>query len=311
MLGERGEVRGAGTWRATLPVWWRVARPFSLTASAIPVLVGGALALQTGRFDGLNFALLLVPSLLIQVATNAFNEYYDYRRGLDTHESVGIAGVIVGGVVSDRAVLRFALGCLLVALPFCLVLVARTGWPVLAAGLLSVLGAWIYSGGPKPVAYTPFGELEVFIFMGLIQVALGYIVHTGTLEPPVLWAALPVACLVAAILLANNLRDQVGDAARGRRTLPIAIGRGPALGVLLGLILGAYATLTVGVALGMFAWPALLPWLTLPMARGCLRPFRETEAPRALDSAVKRTAQLHLRFGLALTVGLLLGLLTR
>lgn len=294
-----------------LQTWWRLARPFSLTASAVPVLVGGGLALGAGRFDGLNFALLLVASLLVQVATNIFNEYYDYRRGLDTRESVGIAGVIVSGQVRADAVLRGALVCFLVAFALGLWLVARTGWPVLAVGLLCALAAWAYSGGPWPIAYTPLGEVQVFIFMGLIQVGLGTYVHTGALAWPVLWAALPVGCLVAAILLANNLRDQASDAARGRCTLPIALGRAAGLRVLVGLLAGAYATLAAGVALGQLPWPALVAWLTLPLAPGVVRPFGQTAEPRALDVTVRRAAMLHLRFGLLLAAGLVAGAVLR
>lgn len=303
--------RPGQTWRASAAIWWRVARPFSLTASAIPVLVGGALALDVGRFDPLNFLLMLLPSLLIQVATNAFNEYYDHQRGLDTEESVGIAGVIVSGHLAPSSVLRGALLCLLVALPFCLLLVARTGWPVLLAGVLSALAAWVYSGGSRPIAYTPFGELEVFIFMGLVQVGLGYYIHTGTLDAPVLWAALPVACLVAAILLANNLRDQVGDHERGRRTLPIVAGRGAALGVLRALLFGAYLSVGVGVLLRALPPAALLPWLTIGGIRGIMQPFAETDSPGPLNASVRRTAALHMRFGLALTAGLLIDALYR
>jgi 1,4-dihydroxy-2-naphthoate octaprenyltransferase len=285
-------------------VWWRLARPFSLTASAVPVLVGGGLALAAGRFDGLTFALLLIASLIVQVATNIFNEYYDYRRGLDTPESVGIAGVIVSGQVRAEAVLRSALVCFVVAFALGLWLVARTGWPVLAVGLLCALSAWAYSGGPRPVAYTPLGEVQVFVFMGLIQVGLGYYVHTGTLAWPALWAALPVGCLVAAILLANNLRDQASDAARGRRTLPIVLGRASALRILVALLAGAYVTLVAGVALGQLPWPALLAWLTAPLAPGVVQPFGKTTAARALNITVRRAAVLHLRFGLLLALGL-------
>lgn len=292
-------------------VWWRLARPFSLTASAVPVLVGGGLALAAGRFDGLSFALLLVASLIVQVATNIFNEYYDYRRGLDTPESVGIAGVIVSGQVRAETVLRGALVCFVVAFALGLWLVARTGWPVLAVGLLCALSAWAYSGGPRPVAYTPLGEVQVFVFMGLVQVGLGYYVHTGALAWPVLWAALPVGCLVAAILLANNLRDQTSDAARGRRTLPIVLGRTGALRILVALLAGAYVTLAAGVALGQLPWPALLAWLTAPLAPGVVQPFGKTAEARALNVTVRRAAVLHMRFGLLLALGLAMAAVLR
>lgn len=304
MAQARAGSPGGSAARSPLQVWWRLARPFSLTASAIPVLVGSALALSASHFDGLNFALLLLASLLVQVATNIFNEYYDYRRGLDTRESVGIAGVIVTGQVTAATVLRGALVCFAIALALGLWLVARAGWPVLAAGLLSALAAWAYSGGPRPIAVTPFGEVEVFVFMGLVQVGLGYFVHVGAVGWPVLWAALPVGCLVAAILLANNLRDQASDAARGRRTLPIVAGRRAGLAALIGLLAGAYVALAVGVALGSLGWTTLLAWITLPQAPAVVRPFRGTTDPLALNVAVLRSAALHLRFGLALAAGL-------
>src|SRR5262249_42236863 len=148
MLVDKGaQTQPAASWRITAGLWWKVARPFSLTASAIPVFVGGALALVHGRFDPLNFVLLLVPALLIQAATTASNEYCGHRRGLAAQDSVGIAGVIVGGQLGPRAVLLGALACFAIALPLGLWLVARAGWPVLAAGLLSALAAWAYNGG--------------------------------------------------------------------------------------------------------------------------------------------------------------------
>lgn len=287
-----------------LRVWIRLSRPFSLTASIVPVLVGASLALLDGYFDGVNLVLMLVASLLIQAATNMFNEYYDYRRGLDDRESVGIAGVIVEGSVTARTVLAGALGCFAVALFLGLILVVRTGWPVLAVGLLSAFLAFVYSGGPKPIAYTAFGELEVFIAMGLIQVGLSYYIHTLTLTGRALWASLPVGCLVAAILLGNNIRDRRGDAERGRATFVIVFGRPAALGFLAALLLGAYLTAIVGVLAGLLPWPALLVIVTAPVARKVWLRFTSADEPRLLHPAVKLTAGLHAQYGLVYALAL-------
>jgi len=302
------EVRVAGRtarFGTSLRLWWRLGRPVTLTASVVPVLVGGSLAAHRGSFDVLNGLLLLVGSLLVQVATNIFNEYYDYRRGVDTPESVGIAGVIVEGQVRPETVLRGGVVCFAVAFVLGLWLVARTGWPVLAAGLLSALAAWAYSGGPRPIASTPFGEVEVFVFMGLVQVGLGYFVHAGRLDWSVLWAALPVGLLVAAILLTNNLRDMDGDAARGRRTLPIVLGRTAGLGVLAAMLGAAYLLPTLGVALGILPWQTLLVWATVVLAPGVVRPFTTTAVPKALNLGLRRAALLHLRFGIVFSLGFL------
>src|SRR5713226_3248462 len=96
--------------------WWRLARPFTLTASAAPVLIGCGVAFADGTLRRWDLAAaMLVASLLIQVATNMFNEYYDFRRGLDAPGTVGIAGAIVNGALAPRAVFLGAALCYLVA----------------------------------------------------------------------------------------------------------------------------------------------------------------------------------------------------
>src|SRR3712207_5999469 len=140
--------------RSTFAEWFRLTRPFSLTASAVPVLFGTALALGDGAFAPYPFLAMLSGSLLIQAATNMFNEYYDERRGLDAAGTVGIAGTIVQGRMHARAVLLGALFCYTIALVCGIYLVVIGGWPILALGCLSALGGYLYSAGPRPIAYT-------------------------------------------------------------------------------------------------------------------------------------------------------------
>jgi 1,4-dihydroxy-2-naphthoate polyprenyltransferase len=274
--------------------WFPLIRPFTLTAAAVPVLVGSALAAWDSEFRAAAFLALLLCAMLIQAATNMLNEYFDYQRGLDTHESVGIAGTIVRGDLTARAVLRGALICLTGALIFGLYLVVAVSPWLLAVGAASVLGAYVYSGGPKAVSSTPFGEAQVFVLMGLLLVGLGYYVHTETLTWAAVIAALPVSCLVAAILLGNNIRDMSGDEARGRRTLPIVFGRRIGIGVLDGLLYGSFALLVVAVLANAVPWAALLALISLPLAPAIALQFRATTIPSALHPAVKGIARLHL-----------------
>jgi 1,4-dihydroxy-2-naphthoate polyprenyltransferase len=283
--------------REHLRTWIPLIRPFTLTAAGVPVLLGAALAAWDEAFVLSRFVALLLAAMLIQAATNMLNEYFDYQRGLDTHESVGIAGSIVRGHLSARAVLRGAIVCLVAALVCGLYLVFVVSPWLLAIGAVSVLGAYVYSGGPKAVSSTPFGEVEVFVLMGLVLVGLGYYVHTETVTLAVLVASLPVSCLVAAILLGNNIRDMAGDAERGRRTLPIVFGRWGGIGVLIGLIAGAYLLLVVAVLAGAAPWLALIALASLPLAPGSIRRFRSTTVPAALHPAVKGIARLHLVLG--------------
>src|SRR5918992_3390890 len=214
------------TKRQVFEEWFRLARPFSLTASAVPVLFGTALAFKDGAFAWAPFLAMLFGSLLIQAATNMFNEFYDERRGLDVAGAVGIAGSIVQRRMHARAVLRGALFCYTVALFLGIYLVVVGGWPILVLGCLCALGGYLYSAGPRPIAYTPASEAAGFLYMGVLIVVIAYAVQTGTFPLYVPLAALPIGGPVAAILLANNIRDMRSDRRGGRRTLPIVAGPG-------------------------------------------------------------------------------------
>src|SRR3989475_11920636 len=114
----------------------------------------------------------------------------------------------------------------MLALILGLYIVFRTASPtVLALGLASAAGGYFYTGGPLPIAYTRFGELEVFIFMGPVIVGLSYFIQAGAVSPSATWASIPVGCLVASILIANNVRDVVADGKVGRHTIPVSLGR--------------------------------------------------------------------------------------
>lgn len=290
----------AGTWRGSTRLWWELARPFSLTAAVVPVLTGTAFATLDGEFAAAAFVAMLVASVLIQAATNMFNEYYDYQRGVDTADSVGIAGALVGGGTSPRTVLTGGLLCFVVALAFGVYLIVVGGWPVLAGGAASAAAAYLYSGGPRPISATPFGELEVSLFMGPAIVLLAYFTQAGTLTWEVAYASLPIALLVAAILLANNLRDIVSDEERGRRTLAIVVGRDRGVVVFAAMLGGAYVAVGAGVAATLLPWTTLAVLATAPLARAQPRHFRRSNVAAELNAAVRGTAMLHARFGLLL-----------
>lgn len=288
-------------------MWWRLARPFSLTASLVPTLVGTAVAVADGTFSSFGlFLAMLGGSILIQIATNMFNEYYDYRRGLDTPETVGIAGAIVQGLTSPTAVFAAAVGCFAAALALGLLIVVQTDPVVFLVGVVCALAGWIYTGGPRPIAYTPFGELEVFLFMGPIMVGLSYFIQAAGVSSSAIWASAPVACLVAAILLANNVRDMEPDARSGRRTLPILAGKSAAVGVYAALVGGAFVATGAAVALREIPPTALLVFFTTAHPVRLYRGLQAAHGP-ALNPVVRGSAALHARFGLLLALGIAFG----
>ena len=295
------------TRRPVFKEWFLLARPFSLTAAAVPVLFGTALAFKSGTFSPWPFLAMLVGSLLIQAATNMFNEFYDEQRGLDVAGAVGIAGSIVGGRVTARRVLAGALLCYTGALFLGIYLIAVGGWPVLVLGCLSALGGYLYSAGPRPIAYTPASEAAVFFFMGILIVVIAYAVQANRFPSYVPLAALPIGGPVAAILLANNIRDLVSDRRGGRQTLPIVFGREVAIVVYRALLLEAYVAVVVLIVFRIVTPECALVFPSVFAAFRLWRDIAAYSTPRRLDPVVKRTAGLHLVFGLLYTVGVLIG----
>jgi len=293
--------------RRWLAVWWRAVRPYSFTASVTPVLVGSAVAYQDRLFDPIRFAVTLVASLAIHAATNLVNDYYDHIRGVDTAESIGPSGVIQEGLLAPRTVLRgglilFAFGGLLGGW-----LVAVAGWPILAVGAASVLAGYAYTGGPLPLGYLGLGDLTVFLFMGVVIVVGAYYVQAGTVTITALWASLPVAALVAGILVVNNLRDIDDDRRKGKRTLATFIGRGATRGEFFLLLALTYLSVVVGVATKMLPWSTLVVLATLPRAAAVWRVVRRETDPLTLTlGGVQGTARLHQQFGLLLAVAFVL-----
>ena len=288
-------------------VWLRAIRPFSFPASVVPVAVGGATAALAGGFSWGMFWLTLLGCLALQTGTNLANEYYDFRSGADHPGSLGASRAIMAGWLSPRAVLVASVACFAVGCAAGLVIVALVGWPILALGLIGVVGAWGYTAPPLKLAYRGLGEVAVFLLMGTLMVLGSHVVHTTAPPVTALVASLPVGCLVAAILHANNVRDLDDDRRLGKRTLATMLGRTAARREYDLLVGGAYLTLLGGVVWGLLPWPTLAALATLPLAAKVRRVVATSEDPATLNPTVRQTAALHLWFGLLLAAGLVLG----
>jgi 1,4-dihydroxy-2-naphthoate polyprenyltransferase len=292
-----------------LKIWWPTFRPWSYTASVIPVSLGAAIAAYDGRIDWWLFALTLVGSILIHAGTNLANEYYDDRKGLDKVQHYGIGGALKRGELTPRQVLWAAVACFAAGSLIGLYLVSVAGLFILWIGLLSVLTGWFYTAGPFALAYVGLGEVAVFIFMGPVMVIGAYYVQIQQVPAAVILASLPVGFLVAAILHANNLRDMDIDRQFGKRTLAIAFGRQGARMEYYVLVGGAYLSLLAIVLLGFAPWWTLATLVTLPLALRLARIAGSETEPRALQPVLRLTAKLHMQFGLLLVAGYLAALL--
>ena len=288
-----------------IKVWLQAIRIHTLSAAAVPVLVGSALAGTTGRFDWTLFALTLVGSVLVQIGANLTDEYADHEATASAEKFMAPHKVIKRGVLSVGAVRVGALVVFAVATAIGAWLVWVTGWPLLVVCLVSLLVAWAYSAGPLPLGDYALGEVLVFIVMGPVMVVATAYVQTGLFHREALWLSLPVAALVTAILVINNLRDEAEDRAHGRQTLTTVFGPRRTRGLYIALIVLAYLVPLISVALQFRSPWLLVPWFTLPQAVMLLRTVWRSDAQPVMHFALRATAALHLLFGAGLAVGLL------
>ena len=289
-----------------LAVYWRLLRPHTLTASFIPVLIGTELAWkQTHRLHGLLLAAMLVASMLIQTATNLFNEYFDFVRGLDTAESVGIGGAITQEGMRPRTVLTLALGSLAVATLLGLYICAMSSWWLAAIGAVCMLVGFLYTGGPWPISATPFGEVFAGAFMGCGIILLACFIQQGSVDAHDALLSIPSALLIAAILTANNIRDRVKDAEHGRRTLAILLGHTGGVLFLALTMLAAPCWNAALVALHQLPARALIVFVAIiPTLRAALL-FKRGGTPAEMMPAMAKVAQTNTLFGLLLLIGML------
>jgi 1,4-dihydroxy-2-naphthoate octaprenyltransferase len=296
----------AEVWSHPSPGQWVAgARPRTLPAAVSPVLAGTGVAAFFGGFAALEAVLALLVSLALQVGVNYANDYSDGIRGTD-HARVGPLRLVGSGLARPGAVKTAAFVAFGVAALAGLGLVVLTAhWWLLAVGAMCVLAAWYYTGGKHPYGYLGLGELFVFVFFGLVAVCGTTYVQLGRV-PPAAWASgVGIGALACAILVANNLRDIVGDRSSGKRTLATRIGDAATRRLYVGL-LGLAAVSIVLVALLSTPW-ALLGLAGLLLAAPAARAVLTGAAGPALIAVLKATGSAELAVAALLAVGLVIG----
>jgi 1,4-dihydroxy-2-naphthoate octaprenyltransferase len=284
----------------TISNWVAGARPRTLPAAVVPVVVGTGVAIGDHRFFAWHAILALVVALALQVGVNYANDYSDGIRGTDKVR-VGPVRLVASGLARPRQVLAAALACFAVAGAAGLVLAAVTSWWLLLVGAAAVAAAWFYTGGRKPYGYRALGEVSVFVFFGLVAVTGTAYVQLGRLTWLSVAAAVPVGLLACALLVINNLRDIPTDAQTGKQTLAVVLGDGRTRILYGACVLVPFA---VAVALAPVRLLCLLALAAVPLAVAPVRAVAHGAAGRALISALGQTGRLQLAFGALLTVGL-------
>lgn len=279
-------------------------RPKTLVAAVVPVLTGTALAYHhTNQVNYAIFTAVLVCALLIQVATNFYNDALDFEKGADTDTRLGPLRATHQGWWTAQSLKRAAATCLAMAAFIGAGLVIVGGWPIFIVGLVSMFLAYGYTGGPFPLAYRGLGELFVMIFFGWIAVAGTYYLQTQTLNEDVLVLGTQVGIYATMLIFINNIRDVEQDALVNKRTLSVRLGWEKArwFGVIL---------LAASLVINMYWWSkgeylAAGPGLCLLPLKTRLALALITQKPsRGHNMLLARAALIQILFGIAMTFAL-------
>ncbi len=289
--------------KSKLKEFFLCTRPHSYPASIAPVLFGATYALGYEiKFSILKFILFLLACLLIQAATNLFNEYYDYKHGLDKVDSEGISGSIVKGNLSPREVMVGALVLYALAFILGLILTFMTSIYVLLVGLVCMLAGYFYTGGKYPIAYSPFGEVVSGFFMGTIIISLSFYFQTGYVNTDIIVVSLPLFIMIGAILLANNIRDLDNDKESGRRTYAILVGRNNAIKTMAGSFIVVYLLNILFIATKYTSWWNLLVFVTIPLAIKIIKGFSANNNKKTMAPFMVLTAKLTIFVGFIMSL---------
>jgi 1,4-dihydroxy-2-naphthoate octaprenyltransferase len=285
---------------ADLRTWVAGARPRTLPAAVVPVVVGSGVAFGYGKFSLWRAALALLVALALQIGVNYANDYSDGIRGTD-EVRVGPVRLVGSGLAKPKHVLAAAFACFAVACVAGLVLAAVSSWWLLLLGAAAVAAAWFYTGGSRPYGYRALGELSVFVFFGLAAVAGTAYVQMLSLTWLPWAAAAAIGLLACALLVINNLRDIPTDSETGKRTLAVVLGDHRTRLLYIGCLLVPFC---VALALAPARPLSRLALAALPLAFAPVRHVRDGATGRGLIVALGQTGRLELAYGALLTLGL-------
>lgn len=286
--------------------WILAARPKTLPAAIIPVLVGSALAYKDGFFDLMPAFVAMFCAIIIQIGTNFANDYYDFKKGTDSEHRIGFQRATSSGLISEKSMYVATYLTMGFAFLCGLYLVWHAGWVVLLIGVLSLIFGVLYTGGPYPLGYNGLGDIFVFIFFGVVAVATTYFVQALTWSEVSFWASLSIGALATNILVINNLRDVQTDVLTGKRTLGVLFGEKALKYEYLLMIMVAFTIPVVLHSKFDFSVTVLLPFLSLPLFVLLLKETFFFSDRKNLNKTLVKTAMGMTVYGVLFSLGIIL-----
>lgn len=289
----------------SLDAWLIAVRPKTFGVAVAPVFAAIAISLSdTGLFHPLAATLTVALAILMQAITNMENDAGYTKRKAERTNRKGLPRATSLGLLSVKSVENAIKILALVALFITGYFIYLTEWFFLAITVFSVAAAYLYMGGPKPIAYTPFGELTVLIFFGLVATCGTYYLQQQTLSWYVIVVSVALGLIASAVLCVNNFRDRVHDASIGRKTLCVILGEKKSLTAYKLMIFIPYLLIISIVVIDPSRYPYLLVLVSLPMATPLPKQLELLKGD-ALNDTLFATVKLEMAFALSLTFGAL------
>ena len=288
-------------------------RPRTLAAALGPTILGAAFSYYAfGAVKGTGLAifhtiLIFLAVITAQIVANLWNEYKDFKSGLDAGQKVGNAGSITRGAITPELIVTMIKVLMVIPIIIGLYLSATITWYYIPAGFLCILISFLYSGGPKPISRTPFGEISSGIAMGFAIVLITGYAWTRDLSLALLIPAIPSTLLVGSIMLTNNIRDIRNDESHGRRTLPIVLGRERALSLMSVTYLFNFIWILAWIMVGHMTWFSLFAFFAAPLAFKTIHTLSTNTDEFQLDKAMGTTAGAAMIYQLMWAIGLIMG----
>lgn len=280
-------------------LWLQAARPKTLTAAVVPMVVGTCLASNHGSIVSWWITgCALLCAILIQIGTNLVNDALDFQNGCDTSIRLGPKRVSASGLIPSKEVLNLGISCLLAAILVGMPLIFKGGIPLAITVGVSALLGYLYTGGPKPLAYHGMGDLFVFTFFGLVATAAIYYLQTGMLSWESLLAGTQIGMTATVLVAINNLRDIKEDTQTGKTTFAVQYGKKAARIEIIVLLFAPYI-------LGLL-WNSsvtALAFTTLPLSAFIAWQVWTTEPSEVYNHLLAQSSLYHLLFGITLAAG--------
>lgn len=284
--------------------WILAARPKTLAAGIMPVMIASAWAFHDGNFQAGVLIAALIGAISLQIGTNYVNDAADFQKGADTEDRLGPPRMAATGAISPRALYLGAGISFILAFLAGSYLISISGPPIFWIGIASIFFAITYTAGPYPLAYLGLGDLFVLIFFGIVAVLGTLYAHGGEFGPAPICLSLSAGFFGVSLIAVNNLRDIPTDLRSGKRTLAVLMGD-HASRIYYALVLVLAFTFWTFVAFEMGSLAGLLPFLAVPLAWKNAKACLTISDRREFNTLLARSAAVQVLFGALACISLL------